>query len=174
VQTKLTTLSIAVLAADRLRRRCHTILARERGLRVVSHDAPLTSAPEALRRHRPDVVLLDAVTSPLEALAVLPALRRLHPTTGVIVVGRNGTPAGVILEALRRGACGHLSERDLPGFLSKAVRTVATQEAWIPRALGAAIVAELHAARPRRSRRPRRHLRLLLGHPFAAWQGDHQ
>jgi len=171
VQTKLTTLSIAVLAADGLRRRCHTILARERGLRVVGHDARLTSAPEALQRHRPDIVLLDAVTSPLEALSVLPELRRLHPTTGFIVVGRNRAPSGVILEALRRGARGHLRERDLPGYLPKAVRTVATQEAWIPRTLGAAIVAALHAARTRRSRRPRRHLRVVLGHPFAAWQG---
>jgi DNA-binding NarL/FixJ family response regulator len=172
VHNNLTTLAIAVLGADHLQQRCHTILARERELRVVSHDSRLTGAPRALRRHRPDVVLLDAITSPVHALGVLPALKRLNPTTGVLVVGRDGAPTGVILEALRRGASGHLSEGDLPGYLTKAIRTVATREAWIPRTLGSAIVAELHAARPRRSRRPKRHLRLVLGHPFAAWQGE--
>lgn len=166
---KLTTPSVAVLAADRLRRRCHTILARDGGLRVVGHGARLAAAPAALQHARPDVLLLDAVTSPLRALGLLPALRRLNPTTGVIVVGRNGTPPADILEALRRGAAGHLNERDLPGLLPKAVRTVATRQAWIPRRLGAAIVAELSKAPPRRARRPRRHLQVVSGYAGPAW-----
>jgi len=137
-----------------LRRRCHAILARTAGLRVLDGGVGLS-------RSRPNVLLLDAVESPLHALGVLPGLRQLSPTTAVILIGRNGTPTPVVLEGLRQGAMGHLAQRDLPRDLAKAVRMVATREAWIPRSLEAAIVAELHVARHRWHRRSRRHLRLV-------------
>lgn len=174
MHNNLTTLSIVIIAADGLQRRCRAILAREGGLRVLGGGVSVAGAPRLLRRSRPNVLLLDAVESPLRALDVLPTLRRLSPGTGVILVGRDGTPSEVVLEGLRRGAWGHLTVGDLPHHLPKAVRLVATREAWIPRNLGAAIVAELHAARQRSRRRPRRHVRLLSGHALTASQGGHR
>lgn len=143
---RLALLSVAVVASDQLRERCQAILANAGIFRVLGRGVGLAGASHLLRRHRPHVLLLDAVESPLHALDVLPGLRRLSPTTNVILVGRNGTSTDVVLEGVRRGARGHLSERDLPLCLPKAVRTVATGEPWLRRRLGAAIVADLRAA----------------------------
>jgi two-component system response regulator NreC len=157
------TLSVAVIATNERRQRCLAILAKAGVLRVVSPGVGLVSAPRLLRRHRPNVLLLDAVEFPRRALGMLPTLRRLSPTTGVILLGKNGTRLDVVLEGLRRGAWGHLRERDLSRDLPKAVRTVATRQPWFPRQLGAVIVAELRAASRAPKRRPRPRLRLIRG-----------
>ena len=91
------TLSVAVVASDQLRQRCHAILAGTRGGGVQSRGVGFADAPGLLRRYRPRVLLLDAVASPLQALGVLPSLRRLSPTTGVILLSRNWTPTAVLL-----------------------------------------------------------------------------
>jgi len=133
-------LSIVVLADAALRLRCQTILAEQR---IASRGASLTGAHRALRRHRPSVLLLDAVRSPRRALGILPALKRLSPGTGVVLLGRRRASTALLLEAVRRGAWGHLAERDLSRDLPKAVRMVAARQSWLPRRLSAAIVAEL-------------------------------
>ena len=133
-------LSIVVLADAALRLRCQTILAEQR---IPSRGASLTGAHRVLRRHRPSVLLLDAVRSPRRALGILPALKRLSPGTGVVLLGRRRPSTALLLEAVRRGAWGHLAERDLSRDLPKAVRMVAARQSWLPRRLSAAIVAEL-------------------------------
>jgi DNA-binding NarL/FixJ family response regulator len=157
------TLSVAVIATDELQQRCQTILARARSVRVLSRGVDLAGASRLVRRHRPNVLLLDAVEFPVQALGLLPTLRRLSPTTGVILLSKDRTPTAVVLEGLRRGAWGHLTERDLSRCLPKAVRTVAAREPWLPRRLGAVIVAELRAAGRASRRRPRPRLRLIRG-----------
>ncbi len=132
-------LSIVVLADAALRLRCQTILAEQR---IPSRGASLTGAHRVLRRHRPSVLLLDAAR-PRRALGVLPALKRLSPGTGVVLLGRRRASTALLLEAVRRGAWGHLAERDLSRDLPKAVRMVAARQSWLPRRLSAAIVAEL-------------------------------
>ena len=89
------------------------------------------------------MLLLDAVRSPRRALGILPALKRLSPGTGVVLLGRRRASTALLLEAVRRGAWGHLAERDLSRDLPKAVRMVAARQSWLPRRLSAAIVAEL-------------------------------
>jgi len=133
-------LSIVVLADAALRLRCQTILAEQR---IPSRGASLTGAHRVLRRHRPSVLLLDAARSPRRALGILPALKRLSPGTGVVLLGRRRPSTALLLEAVRRGAWGHLAERDLSRDLPKAVRMVAARQSWLPRRLSAAIVAEL-------------------------------
>jgi DNA-binding NarL/FixJ family response regulator len=49
----------------------------------------------------------------------------------------------VVLDGVRGGALGHISEDDLARDLQKAIHTVARGEPWLPRRLSAAIVAEL-------------------------------
>src|SRR5947208_7791 len=55
------TLSVAVVASDQLRQRCHAILAGTRGDGVQSRGVGFADAPGLLRRYRPRVLLLDAV-----------------------------------------------------------------------------------------------------------------
>jgi len=135
-------LSIVVAANTGLRLRCQTILA---GQRISSRGVSLAGAPRLLRLYRPRVLLLDAIGSPHRALDALPALKRLSPETGVLLVGRRRPAAPTLLNAARRGAWGHVAERDLPRDLPKAVRMVAERQSWLPRRLSAAIIAELIA-----------------------------
>jgi len=135
-------LSIVVVADAALRLRCQTILAEQR---MASRGASLAGARRLLRRYRPRVLLLDAAHSPRRALSALPALKRLSPETGVVLLGRRRASTTLLLDAARRGAWGHLAERDLSRDLPKAVRMVAARQSWLPRRLSAAIVAELVA-----------------------------
>ena len=133
-------LSIVVVADAALRLRCQTILAKQR---IASRGASLAGARRLLRRYRPSVLLLDAACSPRHTLAALSALKRLSPDTGVVLLGRRRASTALLLEAVRRGAWGHLAECDLSRDLPKAVRMVAARQSWLPRRLSAAIVAEL-------------------------------
>ena len=133
-------LSIVVVADAALRLRCQTILAEQR---IASRGTSLAGAHRVLRRYPPRVLLLDAARSPRRAFGALPALRRLSPDTGVVLLGRRRASTTLLLEAARRGAWGHLAERDLSRDLPKAVRMVAARQSWLPRRLSAAIVAEL-------------------------------
>ncbi|HEY7650783.1 MAG TPA: hypothetical protein VID04_17440 [Methylomirabilota bacterium] len=139
------TLTIAIIADDRRRRRCQAILARSGEPRLRSRGAALAAGPRLVRRCRPSVIVLDAVASPRQALEILSTLKRMLPTTGVILLGRNRASRTIVLEGLRRGAWGHLTERDLARHLPKAVRAVAIREPWLPREFSALIVAELQA-----------------------------
>ena len=89
------------------------------------------------------MLLLDAACSPRHTLAALSALKRLSPDTSVVLLGRRRASIPLLLEAVRRGAWGHLAEHDLSRDLPKAVRMVAAGQPWLPRRLSAAIVAEL-------------------------------
>jgi DNA-binding NarL/FixJ family response regulator len=133
-------LSIVVVADAALRLRCQTILAEQH---MASRGTSLAGAHRVLRRYRPRVLLLDAARSPRRAFGALPALKRLSPDTGVVLLGRRRASTTLLLQAVRRGAWGHLAERDLSRDLPKAVRMVAARQSWLPRRLSAAIVAEL-------------------------------
>ena len=133
-------LSIVVVADAALRLRCQTILAEQR---IASRGTSLAGAHRVLRRYRPRVLLLDAARSPRRAFGALPALKRLSPDTGVVLLGRRRASTTLLLQAVRRGAWGHLAERDLSRDLPKAVRMVAARQSWLPRRLSAAIIAEL-------------------------------
>ncbi len=141
-KTSKANLSIVVVADAALRLRCQTILAEQR---IASRGASLAGARRLLRRYRPRVLLLDAAHSPRRALSALPALKRLSPETGVVLLGRRRASTTLLLDAVRRGAWGHLADRDLSRDLPKAVRMVAARQSWLPRRLSAAIVAELVA-----------------------------
>jgi DNA-binding NarL/FixJ family response regulator len=133
-------LTIVVVADAALRLRCQTILAEQR---IASRGTSLAGAHRVLRRYRPRVLLLDAARCPRRAFGALPALKRLSPDTGVVLLGRRRASTTLLLEAARRGAWGHLAEADLSRDLPKAVRMVAARQSWLPRRLSAAIVAEL-------------------------------
>jgi two-component system, NarL family, response regulator NreC len=139
-QSRDTALPIAIVGEPALRLRCQTILARQR---IPSRGASLADARRLLRRHRPSVLLLDATRWPKRALSALPTLKSLSPQTGVVVLGRRQPSTTVLLHVVQHGAWGHVAEPDLPRDLVNAVRAVAARQTWLPRRLGAAIVAEL-------------------------------
>ena len=141
-----TPLSVAVIAAQPVRRHCRAILTRAGEPPTAAREAQLAGAARLLRSYRPSAILLDALTSPLRALLVLPLLKRLSPASSIILIGGESTPIKFVLAALRRGAAGHIAARDLSRDLPRALRTVAAGEPWLSRQLGAAIVAEMRTA----------------------------
>lgn len=145
METSLRAVSVALIAAEPVRRHCRAILAQT-GEPPACREAELSGAARLLQSYRPSVILLDALTSPLRGLFVLPTLKRLSPSASIVLVGGDSTPVKFILAALRRGASGHIAARDLSRDLAKALRTVAAGEPWLSRRLGAALVAELRHA----------------------------
>jgi len=139
-KTSQANLSIVIVADAALRLRCQTILAERR---IASRGASLAGARRLLRRYRPNVLLLGTAGSPRHTMAALSALKHLSPDTGVVLLGRRRASITLLLEAVRRGAWGHLAEPDLSRDLPKAVHMVAARQPWLPRRLSAAIVAEL-------------------------------
>jgi DNA-binding NarL/FixJ family response regulator len=134
---------------------------RADGRPPVLRSAELANARRLLHAFRPSAIVLDAVTSPLEALFLLPTIRQLSPASHVILIGGKSTSTEFVLEAVRRGARGHLAVRHLARYLSKAVLTVASGDPWLSRRLAPAIVADLRA-RSHPARATTR-LRLLRG-----------
>jgi DNA-binding NarL/FixJ family response regulator len=111
----------------------------------VLRSAQLANAGRLLHAYRPSAILLDAVTSPLEALFLLPTIKRLSPASRVILIGGKSTSTEFLLEAVRRGARGHLAAHHLARYLSQAVLAVASGDPWLSRRLAPAIVADLRA-----------------------------
>ena len=149
METRLPSVSVAIIAAPPVRRHCRAILTQAGEPAAATRGAELAGAPRLLQSCRPAAILLDTLTSPLRALFVLPRLKQLSPGSSVILIGGESTPIKFILAALRRGASGHIAARDLQRDLPKALRTVAAGEPWLSRQLGAAIVEELrHASSP--------------------------
>jgi DNA-binding NarL/FixJ family response regulator len=140
--TRETDLSVLVVASAVLRRRCQAVLADHH---IASHGVSLAEAPRLLRRYRPRVLLLDAVPSTRRALGILPVLKHLSPATGVVLLGRRRASTPLLMDAVRRGAWGHLAGSELSRDLPKAVRMVAARQPWLPRRLSETILAELLA-----------------------------
>jgi CheY-like chemotaxis protein len=100
-----------------------TLLKME-GFEVVTLDAD-ADVPAAVRREKPDVVLMDVHLSTQSGLDVLEQLRSAKDTSGVRVVMSSG--ANVKEECLNRGANGFLPKPympdDLISILKKAIHS---------------------------------------------------
>lgn len=99
-------------------------LLRMEGFEVVTLDAD-ADVPTAVRREKPDVVLMDVHLSTQSGLDVLEQLRGAKDTSDVRVVMSSG--ANVKEECLNRGANGFLPKPympdDLISILKKAIRS---------------------------------------------------
>jgi DNA-binding response OmpR family regulator len=84
------------------------------GFQVVALDAD-DDIPAAVRREKPDVLLLDVYLSRQSGLDILESLRRSKDTNGVRVVMTSGL--NVKDECMRRGANGFLLKPYMPDDL---------------------------------------------------------
>ena len=84
----------------------------------------------AVRKHRPDVVLMDIRMAEMDGITATAALRRLDPPPQVIVLTTFQADE-LVMSALRAGASGFLVKDTPPGEIINAVRVVATGDAII-------------------------------------------
>ncbi|MGZ3142625.1 response regulator [Lentzea chajnantorensis] len=104
------------------------VLERSGTIAVVGEASDGTGALELARRHRPQVLLLDAALPGMEGLTAVRMIRRHAPGTQVVMLCTPPTEE-LLFPALRAGAAGFLPRNGDPDTLVTAVRAVAAGEA---------------------------------------------
>ncbi|MFE7675546.1 response regulator [Streptomyces albidoflavus] len=138
---------IRVLVADDeplVRAGVRAVLATDPGIETVAEAADGHEAVEAVRRHRPDVAVLDIRMPRSDGIEAAATLRRLAPGTGVVMLTTFGEDP-YILRALDAGATGFLVKSGPPEELISAVHAVAGQAAYLSPKVAARVVAHLTA-----------------------------
>lgn len=136
---------ISVVIANRgksARTTCRSVLAPEKGIRVVGEAASGLDAVTAAERLKPSILLLDLGLFNGDGPSLLPVIRRKSPHTRVLLLTDRALDAPT-LEALSHGARGYLERGALRRHLPRAVRAVGAGEAWVPRKMVAQIMARL-------------------------------
>jgi pilus assembly protein CpaE len=99
-------------------------LIRKSAMQVTQVDAAALAALAAPAARQPDVLVLD-VRGTTELPPVIPALRRQHPETGIVIVTTSLEPA-LLLEAMRAGVnelvCDPVTQADLEKAIHRVVR----------------------------------------------------
>ncbi|MFD3523373.1 response regulator [Streptomyces sp. NPDC058653] len=123
------------------------ILARDPGIEVVAEARDGQEAVEAVRRHLPDVALLDIQMPRLDGIDAAELIHRELPGTAVVMLTTFGEDA-FIARALRGGADGFLLKADDPRELLAGVHAVASGGAYLSPRVAARVVAGLRSGGP--------------------------
>ena len=118
------------------------ILSSAEDLTVVGEVRDGAQAVQAVREHRPDVVLMDIRMPELDGISATKQLRELPQPPQVIVLTTFHLDDYVI-RALRVGASGFLLKDTPPTDIVNAVRVVATGEAMLSPAVTRTLLARL-------------------------------
>jgi DNA-binding NarL/FixJ family response regulator len=106
------------------------ILSSADDIEVVGETDDGAGAVGAVRKHRPDVVLMDIRMPQMDGIAATAALRRLDPAPQVVVLTTFHADEQVVA-ALRAGASGFLVKDTPPAEIIHAVRLVAAGDAIV-------------------------------------------
>jgi two-component system response regulator DegU len=106
------------------------ILSQEASVNVVGSVGSGIQMIEAIRELDPDIVLLDMNRDDKDTVQALPMLRRKG--TRVLMLTTE-SDEGMILDALKAGARGYLSENTTIQSLIKAIKSVSKGEIWVER-----------------------------------------
>jgi DNA-binding NarL/FixJ family response regulator len=106
------------------------ILSSAEDIEVVGEADDGSRALAAVRKHRPDVVLMDIRMAEMDGITATAALRRLDEPPQVIVL-TTFQANDQVMSALRAGASGFLVKDTPPSEIIHAVRLVASGEAII-------------------------------------------
>jgi DNA-binding NarL/FixJ family response regulator len=110
---------------------------------VAAEAAEEADALEAIRRERPDLVLIDIGYPHLEGIAVAKQLHRQLPATRMVFCSITDDEDTAV-HALRAGAVGYVRKDLEYGPLSRALRGALDGEAAISRHLGMRLIEELY------------------------------
>ena len=130
-----------------------TILQSADDLEVVGQAKDGTEVPDAVARHRPDVVLMDIRMPTMDGLAATAALQEMSDPPRVIVLTTFDLD-DFVFRALQAGAAGFLLKDTPPLELIAAVRVVAAGEAMLSPGVTRRLIDHF-AADPRVERRTR-------------------
>ncbi|MGW6304688.1 response regulator, partial [Streptomyces niveus] len=104
-----------------------TMLSSVPDIEVVGQASDGAAVPEAVQRHRPDVVLMDLRMKKIDGITATAALRAQPHPPEVIILTTFDTDTSIV-KALRAGASGFLVKDTPPAELVDAVHRVAAGE----------------------------------------------
>ncbi|MFF4378683.1 response regulator [Kitasatospora sp. NPDC001547] len=143
----MTTAPIRVLLADdepMIRAGLRAVLATDPGIEIVAEAGDGREAVELVRRHRPDVAVLDIRMPGTDGITAAAEIRRNGLATGVLMLTTFGED-DYILRALSGGANGFLIKSGEPEELLAGVHAVAGGAAYLSPKVAARVVAHLAA-----------------------------
>jgi DNA-binding NarL/FixJ family response regulator len=147
--------SVVVVDDDALvRAGLRLILGGAPEVEVVADAADGADAVEAVRRHRPGVVLMDIRMPRMDGLEATRQVAVLPDAPRVIVLTTFDTD-DMVLQALRAGAAGFLLKDTPPERLVAAVRAAAAGEPTLSPSVMAQLIARVSTEVPDRSNGPR-------------------
>jgi DNA-binding NarL/FixJ family response regulator len=117
----------------------------EPGFQVVAMAATGSEALAAVRKHRPDVLVLDLRMPDLGGIDVLQQLQQERSTTRVVVL--TASESDEVIEAIRMGVQGVVLKDMAPALLVRCVRAVNTGDKWIEKVLATRALDQLLARR---------------------------
>ncbi|MFF0291481.1 response regulator [Streptomyces sp. NPDC005262] len=132
-----------VLADDHLvvRAGMRLLLAQDPAFRIVAESDTVPDTLDAVRRHRPRVLVLDLTMAGQSSLPMIPALLTASPGTRILVLTMQEDPA-FAREALRSGAAGYLLKEAAAEELLAAAHQVAGGATYVQPVLGARLAVE--------------------------------
>ncbi|TCC47398.1 response regulator transcription factor [Kribbella capetownensis] len=136
---------IRVLLADdeaMVRAGVRAILGTDDAIEVVAEAADGAEAVEQVRRHRPDVAVLDIRMPRMDGLAAGAEIRRTVPETAVVILTTFSEDA-YIARALGDGASGFLLKSGDPRELIAGLKAVAEGAAYLSPRVAQRVIAEL-------------------------------
>jgi DNA-binding NarL/FixJ family response regulator len=137
------------------------ILRGRYGFEITGECADGTGVAAAVRRQRPDVVLMDVRMPVLDGVAATAAVRALPDPPPVLVL-TTFEDEEILAAALRAGAAGFLLKGVPADDLMRAVRTVAAGGAWLDPSVTAHVLTTYRSA-PVRAGAPSAALGTLTG-----------
>lgn len=123
------------------------VLEREDDLQIVGEAATVTEALTVVERTRPDIVLLDLKLSTgdnTEGLELCGQLTQQYPDIGVLIL-TTFLDGDLVVEAIRRGARGHVVKDVDTTELVRSIRAVARRESSFDSRSAAAMVESMNA-----------------------------
>lgn len=138
------------------------LLSEAAGFEVVASGSDGHEALEAIRRHRPDLAIVDVRMPEVTGLDVLAAVREEGLPTPIVLLTATITDTE-LLDAVTMGLNGIVTKNALPDELVRCVREVAAGRRWLPSAL-------LQAAASRERERREQGVRLFA----ALTQREHE
>lgn len=119
-----------------------SLLASEPGCEIVAGCADGREALEAVRRHQPDILILDSRMPNLDGLGVIRALLCEKPATRVVLHAESSDEE-MIREAVRLGVPGIVLKEMPPGALLQCIRKVHGGEQWLERRATSHVLMDL-------------------------------
>jgi NarL family two-component system response regulator LiaR len=118
------------------------MLAQEPGIEVVGECENGADAVEAVRRVRPDVVLLDLLMPVMDGLTALRSIMEIAPDTRVVVLTSDRDDSRII-EAVRGGALSYLLKTSGVEQIVESIRAAARGESTLHPAVAARLMRQV-------------------------------